>query len=253
MTRRARPLLGTVVGIACDADETAVERAFAAIQRVQTLMNFHSRLGDLARLNAAPPRTAVCVDPWTYRVLRFACRVARASGGAFDVTLPGAPGRYRDVELLGVNQVMFHRRTRLDLGGVAKGFAVDRAVEALRRAGARRGCVNAGGDLRRFGPQHEAVRVRLPGAPAQAVPLPRMRMEAFATSAGYFGGSLHDRVAARRLRLESSITVCAPTCMAADALTKVVAIRGPDAGLLRRFRARAFAVDRQGRLYAAAG
>jgi thiamine biosynthesis lipoprotein len=253
MTRRARPLLGTLVAIACDAGETAVDRAFAAIERVQTLMNFHSRLGDLARLNAAPPRTAVRVDPWTYRVLRFASGVARASGGAFDVTLPGAPGRHRDIELLGMNQVLFRRRTRLDLGGVAKGFAVDRAVEALRRAGARRGSVNAGGDLRRFGPQPEAIRVRLPGAPVQAVALPRVRMEAFATSAGYFGGSLHDRRAARRLQLESSITVCAPTCMAADALTKVVAIRGPDATLLRRFRARAFAVDRQGRLYAAAG
>ena len=252
MIRRARPLLGTIVAIACDADATVLDRAFTMVERVHALMSFHSGTGDLARLNAAPPRTAVRVDPWTYRVLRFACRVARASGGAFDLTLPDAPGRHGDVELLGAHHVMLRRRTRLDLGGIAKGFAVDRAVDALRRAGAARGCVNAGGDLRRFGPQHEAVRVRLPGAPTRSVLLPRLRMEAFATSGGYFGGSIHDRLAGRRVRLETSITVCAPTCMAADALTKAVAIRGPDSGLLRRFRAKAFAVDRQGRLYAAA-
>lgn len=253
MIRRARALLGTIVAISCDADESALDRAFATIERVHGLMNFHSDAGDVARLNAAPPRTAISVDRWTYRVLRFASSMARASAGAFDIATPDASGTHRDVDLLGANRVMFRRRTRLDLGGVAKGFAVDRAVAALRRAGALRGCVNAGGDLRRFGPQHEPVRVRLPGAPARSLSLPPSRGEAFATSAGYFGGSIHDRLAARRLRLESSITVCAPTCMAADALTKVVAIRGPDPELLRRFRAKAFAVDWQGRLYAAAG
>jgi thiamine biosynthesis lipoprotein len=252
MIRRARPLLGTIVSIACDADEATLDRAFAAVERVQALMNFHSRTGDLARLNATEPRTALRVDHWTYRVLRFASRVAVASGGAFDMTIPDAPGSHRDVELLEANEVRFRRRTRIDLGGIAKGFAVDRAVEALRRAGATRGSVNAGGDLRRFGPQEEAVRVRLPGSPTRSISLPASRAEAFATSGSYFGGSIHDRCAPRRSLLETSITVCAPTCMAADALTKVVTIRGPDANVLRRFRASAFAVDPQGRLYAAA-
>jgi thiamine biosynthesis lipoprotein len=252
MIRRARPLLGTIVAIACDGDERALDRAFALVERVHALMNFHSSTGDLARVNAAPPGAVVRVDPWTHRVLRFASSMAAASGGAFDMTTPDAPGSHRDLELLGTTKVRLRRRTRIDLGGVAKGFAVDRAVEALRRGGAKRGCVNAGGDLRRFGPQDEVVRVRLPGEPTQSVSLPPLRTEAFATSAGYFGGAIHDRLAGRRLRLETSITVCAPTCMAADALTKVVAIRGPHTELLQRFRAKAFAVDRLGRLYAAA-
>ena len=135
MIRRARPLLGTIVSIACDADEATLDRAFAAVERVQALMNFHSSTGDLARLNAAPPGTALRVDRWTHRVLRFASRVAVASGGAFDMTMPGAPGGHRDVELLDASEVRFRRRTRIDLGGIAKGFAVDRAVEALRGGG----------------------------------------------------------------------------------------------------------------------
>jgi FAD:protein FMN transferase len=252
MIRRARPLLGTIVAVTSDGSEEGVRRAFAAVARVHALMSFHRAGSDVARINRAPAGAAVPVNPWTYRVLRHALEIAARSRGAFDITVPGSRARQGDVELLSGCRVRLRQPGRIDLGGIAKGFAVDRAVAALRRSGAARGCVNAGGDLRRFGPWGDPVRVRLPGEPDRSICLPSVRHEAVATSGSYFGATVSDRRAARRLRITGSLTVCAASCMTADALTKALALLGPSAALLRHFRAQAFALDRQGRLYAAA-
>jgi len=148
--------------------------------------------------------------------------------------------------------VSLRRALRLDLGGIAKGFAVDCAVAALREAGATSGSVNAGGDLRLFGDASETVRVRLPSSPLACVPLGRASNVAFATSAGYFSNEVLDARTQKPLCGDSSITVRAPSCMVADALTKAVAALGPPPALLGRFRAFAYLLDREGNLYAAA-
>jgi thiamine biosynthesis lipoprotein len=252
MITRARPLLGTLVAIASDGDESGVRAAFSALEHVHALMNFHAVDGDVARINRALPGRRVCVDRWTYRVLRLAKELSGESGGAFDVTVPGSGACHADLELLPDSKVRWRRRARIDLGGIAKGFAVDRAVQALRRHGARRGCVNAGGDLRRFGPWAEPVRVRVPESPWHSIVLPCSSSEAVATSGAYYGGRLHDPRSGRDERREGSITVCAPSCVVADGLTKIVGILGPRPRLLKRYRAVAFALDSVGRLYAPA-
>ena len=106
-------------------------------------------------LNRRAARTAVRVHPWTYAVLEEAQRVAEASNGVFDITvaallvrrglLPAARGRpvphrsasFRDIRLLSGSRVRFLRPLLLDLGGIAKGFAVDRAIDCLRRSSER--------------------------------------------------------------------------------------------------------------------
>ncbi len=253
MITRARPLLGTLVAIASDGGESGVRAAFSALERVHSLMNFHAADGDVARINRARPGHPVCVHRWTYRVLGLAKDLSAGSGGAFDVTVPGSGACHTDLELLPDSRVRWRRRARVDLGGIAKGFAVDRAVYALRRHGATRGCVNAGGDLRRFGRWTEPVRVRVPQKPWRSIVLPRSSSEAVATSGAYYGGRLHDPRGGRKEPIEGSITVCAPSCVVADGLTKVVGILGPRFDLLKRYRALAFALDSAGRLYAAAG
>ena len=139
----------------------------------------------------------------------------------------------------------------LDLGGIAKGYAVDRAVDALRVAGARAGLVNAGGDLRVFGSDEwMPVRLRHPAAPAHTLTLFDVRDAAAATSADYFRDARGGLVEPRAQSLRSypcSVTVVAPTCALADALTKVVALRPADcATLLARHGAHAFTLDTQG-------
>ena len=251
MIARARPLLGTLVAVATDGDEAGVRAAFAALERVHALMNFHDGTGDVGRINRAQPGRAVRIDRWTYEVLRRAQELSERSAGAFDVVVPGSGACYADLELLAGSKVRWRRRARLDLGGIAKGFAVDRAVHALARHGATRGCVNAGGDLRRFGRWHEPIRVRCPQNPWRSIALPRSFSAAVATSGAYYGGRFHDPRRGRSTRLEGSITVCAPSCMVADGLTKIVGLLGPRPDLLAHYRARAFALDGAGRLYAA--
>ena len=92
--RRARPLLGTLVEIRVRGESAragaAVERAFEAIARVHALMSFHEADSDVSRLNRLAHREAVGVDPHTFAVLEDAERLARASGGAFDIAIAPA-------------------------------------------------------------------------------------------------------------------------------------------------------------------
>ncbi len=253
MISRARPLLGTIVSIRADADEGAVKAAFDAIEQVHFLMNVHSSEGDLASINRDARRRPVLVHPWTMEVLATARQISDASGGAFDVTMARQGACHTDVELQYGSKVRLRKPARLDLSGIAKGFAVDKAVAALRERGVRSGSVNAGGDIRVFGDKLQNLRVRVPDNPTLTLPLPPAREGAFATSGEYFGAILTDPRSHREIGMVGSITVAAPSCAVADALTKAIAAAGPEPGLLRHFNARAFLVHRKGTLYAARG
>jgi thiamine biosynthesis lipoprotein len=251
MISRARPLLGTLVSIRADAGEAAVKAAFSAIEQVHALMNVHSSEGDLARINRSAHRRAVRVHPWTRQVLAIARRVSEASAGAFDVTLGRHGACFTDIELLEADRVRLRRAARVDLSGIAKGFAVDKAVEALRRHKVRSGSVNAGGDLRVFGEKPQHLRVRMPGAPQLTIPLPAAPEAAFATSGGYFGSTRTEPRGGGESRIEGSITIRARSCVVADALTKAVVAADPKPELLRQFDAVAFLLATNGTLYAA--
>jgi len=253
MISRARPLLGTIVSIRAAASEEAVRSAFDAVETVHRLMSAQSESSDLSLINHHAQRRAVPVHPWTLEVLRAARAMSWRTGGAFDVTLRRFGASFRDVELLHGRRVRLRRRAHLDLGGIAKGFAVDRAVAALRRLGAKSGSVNAGGDLRVFGNLEPTIRVRLPGNPALAVPVCRIHGESVATSAAYFGSRQEDPRTGRALGHDCSITIRARSCMLADALTKAVAVLGPRPGLLARYGATAYLLDGKGGLHAAVG
>ena len=278
--RRARPLLGTFVEIRLAAPDTATaERAlragFAAVARVQRLMSYHEAASDVARLNRLSARRPVAVHPWTAAVLRRAVQLHRVSDGLFDITVapalarggwlpanrargadPGATAA--DIEFLPGSRVRFRRPLLIDLGGIAKGYAVDRAVSALRRHGALSGIVNAGGDLRVFGPAWETVHVRAPDAPGEFTPLVQLRDSALATSAHYFaarrqGGRLCAPVIDPRTAAPSSaarsVTVQAPECWLADALCKVVWLAGAAAApWLEKSGARAWVFDARPRI-----
>jgi thiamine biosynthesis lipoprotein len=123
----------------------------------------------------------------------------------------------------------------IDLGGIAKGYAVDLAVEALLAAGAKSGCVNAGGDLRVFGAEALPVAVRSAHVPTLAATRLMLRDEAMATSGSYFSSRSHegrqvsallDARDARPVVGSRSASVRAPRCVLADALTKVVLATG---------------------------
>jgi FAD:protein FMN transferase len=157
-----------------------------------------------------------------------------------------AAGALPDViQLLPDNQVRFSDlAVKIDLGGVAKGYAVDRAIEALQRHGITDGLVNAGGDLRVLGPHPHLVDIRDPRRPEHTIFRVALRNAALASSAGRFdpAQSRHalstaviDPMTAMPSQSISGATVCAPTCVIADALTKVVMNAGEDAGTVLEY------------------
>lgn len=261
--RRARPLLGTRLEIEVAAHRssgylhTAIDAAFAGIARVHALMSYHDPGSELSRLNRTASGQAQRVDPRTYAVLQAALQFAQMSDGAFDPCvalrletlglLPnhGGPAdedaTWRDVELVDGALVRFLRPLRLDLGGIAKGFAVDEAVETLQRFEIDEILVNAGGDLRIAGPQRDIV-LRDPAAPARPGHMLSLQDTALATSAAYFSEALIDGRSRKTYLGKNSVSVCADTCMAADALTKLVLFAEPAMAetCLARFNAHAY-------------
>jgi thiamine biosynthesis lipoprotein len=217
-------VLGTLVEMRipdCGSAPAAFEHAFAAVERVHRLMSRQEPDSDVARLNRAAPGTPVPVDHWTWQVLKRAKELHAATGGLFDcAATPGREGTFADLELDG-DRVRLRRPLAISLDGIAKGYAVDRAVEALRRAGATSGAVNAGGDLFVFGEEPQIVHVRHPRDPCRLVSIGAVKEAAVATSGLYFGNSsLIDPRTQRARRTAWSATVIASDCTAADALTK---------------------------------
>lgn len=263
---RAKPLLGTIVSVRArfahaPAARAALDAAFAEIATVHRLMSFHEADSDLSRLHRQPPGTPVEVDARTAEVLRFALALAQETGGAVDPAIghlavgsgalprpggraePGAGASWRDIALEG-RAVACQRPLWIDLGGIAKGFAVDRAVEMLLAAGALQGCVNAGGDLRVFGPEAEPVALRV--LDAHAMPWLSLHEGAAAASGGLpHAGTRHFNPGTGQ-PVDPALFVCvtAPECMTADALTKAVLVmRESAAPVLAQHRANAHLFD----------
>jgi thiamine biosynthesis lipoprotein len=263
MLKRCRPLLGTFVEISADREE-AIEAGFAAVEQVHWLMSAHEPDSDVARINRFAHLRAVHVHEWTARVLERALFWSKRSEGAFDVVragkaamefrrLPQHPEQPRPVashwtwlEIQGAS-VRLLKPGCIDLGGIAKGFAIDRAVEALRGEGCERGLVNAGGDIRGFGSEPWPTAIVDPQGRRTLAEID-IKDEALATSAGlpcgrglsfdHLGGG-HQRWA--------SISVLARAACDADALTKVVWCgKEGMAAILTKFGARALALTRAG-------
>ena len=179
------------------------------------------------------------MHPWTWEVLDLCKRVNHVSGGRFDPCLPVESGRLADIGLPEASVVTRRAPLLLDLGGIAKGYAIDQAIEAMRDAGCVAGLVNAGGDLRVFGrhaheivchdgPRHTRV-VHLEDAALAAScahQTPRTPEHR-----GYYCGVDRSPIAA------GSAAVIAPSAAIADALTKclLAAPDGADAELLLAF------------------
>ncbi|HEY0200505.1 MAG TPA: FAD:protein FMN transferase [Burkholderiaceae bacterium] len=243
--RRAQPLLGTLVEVgwlaSADpstnwADLAATDAAFAAIAHIQASMSRFAPTSDISRFHALAVGGSVPVQPATAAVLAAAQRLHDASDGLFDISLSRAPqGWYCDGELLYKRDAC----TRLDLGGIAKGHAVDCAVQALAQHGCAAGWVNAGGDLRGFGDAAIPLLLR-DEANGGVRAFGHLTDGAFATS--YFApGSRSQAANATAMQVQAHTSVAAPLCIWADALTKVVALSGNASHpLLRQFSAQAW-------------
>jgi len=233
-------------------------------------MSFYDERSDVSLLNRDAVRKPIQVHPLTYEVLGLAKRLWAASEGAFDIAAAGklmewgllprqanthvsAEANTGDIELLPQYHVRFRRALSIDLGGIAKGFAIDRAVDRLRRAGVGSGAVNAGGDLRVFGPDPELIALDLPhhlgdrplvelseGSLASSCGTNKIRLQKGRRVGPHVCGQTRTPASTERF-----VCVAAEDCVVADALTKVVMSSGVKAeGVLRQFNAQAHFYER---------
>lgn len=250
---RCKPLLGTFVEVSTeDGGHSlhAIEMAFTAIEQVQSLMGFHDPRSELSQINARSHLEPIRIHSWTAEVLTIAKEIQIESQGVFNCgighllveagLLPNhfslgnhSFGGIEDLRFVEPNLVQSKLPLCLDLGGIAKGYAVDKAVEALIANGIESGSVNAGGDMRVFGNLSQDIQIRNPSKPHELIQIGKMKVGAIATSSLYFAKRDADAKSymvnplnQEHIEFSGSYSVITNECAYADALTKVVSISG---------------------------
>ena len=276
-----RILMGTfshIVVVAQDnvTAKNCIEAAFDEQHKVDRLMSDYKPDSELSNLNRQADRNPVKVSPETFEVLEEAQRISDLSSGAFDVTVGPLVELWRhaadintppseaeiteakakvgrqNLVLDPTHQTVFFKKAgmKLDLGGIAKGYAIDLSIAALKQNGALGGMVDIGGDIRCFGkpPQRRKtwhIGLQDPGK-ADRPNINQSRLElnitdqAVATSGNYRRFSLIDGQKINHIiephqgyssMALASVTIIADTAITADALATAVSVMGHDKGL----------------------
>ena len=246
--------------------DRAIDLALAWFRRVEAACSRFDDTSELRRLSTQVG-VAVPASPMLFEAVRFALAVAAETGGAFDPAIGGdmeargfnrhyrtgqtvssgvkresAASSYRHVELDAERLTITLRRPlALDLGAVAKGLAVDMAARELRPL--EHYAIDAGGDLyfagRNVDDEPWAAGLRHPRDPGRLLETLRVSNAAVCTSGDYertgidgiAGHHLLDARTGRTADRAVSVTVVAPTAMAADALATAAFVLGPADGL----------------------
>lgn len=249
----------------------AMQRVFAEFDRLDRTLSVWHADSDVSRLNAAAGRGPVPVGADTLAVLAAAIDAGRATGGKFDITfgalsdvwrfdhdqdgrVPSAAEIARRLPLVDYTAVrvdavagtaqLGREGVRVHLGGIGKGYAVDRGVRMLRDAGFSDFLIQSGGDLYASGTRGDrpwraglADPRGVGGASFAAIDL---RDETFSTSGDYERAFVKDGVRYHHIldpdtgepaRLCRSVTIVAPSAMTADWVSTGAFILGPDAGM----------------------
>jgi FAD:protein FMN transferase len=243
MMHRARPLLGTLVSIQVFSEmdvplaERAVEEAFKVIAHIGDVMSAHHANSDLGRMSRALCGDVLRVDQHTVAVLNATRYWLQISSGAFNAFKAGAtlaskgkrPGLSAEVhgsaefDILSPTEVRMQGPVLVDLGGIAKGYAVDQGIEVLQKHGITQAVVNAGGDMRVIGEKRFSVSVLHSSERLRDQLFSRVRYlknEAIATSVAIHPDTEFIPSANKTLPIWRNATVIAKDCMTADALTK---------------------------------
>ena len=252
-----------------EAAATAIEDARAVANHIGLVMSSHLEASPLNLLNRASAGEPVALSPDVFEVLLAARKTYDLSDQAFDVTIlpiirlyraagegkaspePAAiaeareASRWDDLELVETSVIKKRGSAGVDLGGIAKGYAIDRAVQAMQAAGVHGGLVEIGGDLRCFGTPVGGDRWFVsvqdpfhPESPGRTWCRLGLRDRAVCTSGNYrrayvigdqtYSHIIDPRDPQRRLASDfpASVTVVAPDAMTADAWATALSVLG---------------------------
>jgi thiamine biosynthesis lipoprotein len=279
----SRVAMGCTCTVRVCGGEEAVRRAAAAaaldeVDRLDRLMSHYRPDSPLSRLNREAARGPVAVPPELVDVLDVCLRWSRESDGAFDVTVgplmrawgffqdegrvPGKEELVRALEVVGHRHVLLDRNAatvrfdragvELDLGGIGKGYALDRAVAVLRGRGVASALVNLGGSsVYGLGAPPSGtgweIGIEDPLDPSRIATTVSLRERALSVSGGYGRSFEEDGVAwvhvldsrtGRPVRGVLSVAVLSESGTDGDALDNVLFVLGPEGGRPRLGRAK---------------
>jgi thiamine biosynthesis lipoprotein len=251
----------------------AVLDAFAEFGRLEQLQSTWIASSEVSRINAAAGREAIAVGPDTARVIEESLWIASKSDGVFDITFEAMKGLWKFDEgaedriptraaIEGARRhidwrnILFDKaagtvklrkpETRINLGGIAKGYAVDAASRILEQAGLRAYFVQAGGDLYVRGRKPDGSRFRVGIRDPRGknawdyFAMIEVEDHAFSTAGDYERSFLKDGKRYHHIldprtgfpsERSASVTVISPTALWADAVDTAVFILGPRRGI----------------------
>jgi thiamine biosynthesis lipoprotein len=262
----------TTPKVNADAAHRAFDAATAEIQRIETLMTTWRPESDLSKVNAEAGKNKVKVDPETFAVVKESLHTSDISSGTFDITFESLHGLwkfdedldphpptadqvkaklplvgYKHVHLDDAAQTIYIDQvgTKISLGGIAKGYAVDKAARILADAGLEAFYVQAGGDLFARGRKPDGTAwqagIRDPRGPdGSYFAMIDLSDHAFSTAGDYersyvIGQKRYHHIIDPRTGFPAtasrSVTIYAPTAYQADAIDDAVFILGPKKGL----------------------
>ena len=285
-----RVIMGTfarVVAVAKDSQtaEAAIGAAFREQQQIEILCSYHRSDSELNRVNREAFDKPVKVDKRTFEVLQQALHFSKLSQGAFDVTVGPLMDLWRSAGeanaaptdaaiaearskvgwqkmVLDANEMTVRfgvEGMKIDLGGIAKGYAIDKSIEAMKEWGLLGGMVDIGGNVRCFGkPAHVyksgfrrskakwLIGLQDPNvapddlSPGKPVLVLKLTEGAVATSGHYrrfvtVQGKKQTHIMDPHSGYGSanlaSVTIIAPDATTADALSTAVSVMGTEEGL----------------------
>jgi thiamine biosynthesis lipoprotein len=295
--QREEAIMGTRVAVELWSEDAALaqqamDAVMAEMRRTDELMSTYKPESQLSQVNAHAYERPMPVDADIIEVVERALEMSRLSGGAFDITyasvgylydyrahqrptaeqiaaaLPGVDYRQVQVDRSAGTLRFLRPGVRIDLGGIAKGYAVDRSIEQLRALGIRHAMVNAGGDTRLLGDRRGKpwmVGIRDPRNDGGMVTRLPLADEAISTSGDYERYFEEDGVryhhilvpgTGRSARGVRSATVLGPDATLTDALSTTVFVLGVERGMQLIGRlpgVEAVVVDADGRIFYSAG
>ena len=178
MTLMGTEVTITVVSTNAKQAYNAIDLAFAEMKRIESMMSIYNPKSDLSLLNefsSENVNTPIKIDPELYLVIEQSVKISELTDGAFDITVNPILELWSDVKntkvfpteeqvtstlqsvgyrylKLSDNSISFHRSgMSINLGGIAKGYAVDKAIAILESEGIQSALVDAGGDIRTYG------------------------------------------------------------------------------------------------------
>lgn len=288
-----RELMGTQVSVELWVDDKAagqrlMQEVFAEVRRLDLMMNPWNDASELARINRDAGQRPVAASPEIIAVVQKAKHYSELSDGAFDISFAsvGQHYNYRDgvkpseqmvaadlpnidfraIELsAGASKIHFIRpELQIDLGGIAKGYAVDRGILILQKAGVKAAAIGAGGDSRILGDMGDRPRtvgIRHPRKPGEYVVLMPLADTAISTSGDYEryfeaeGVRYHhilDPKTGVSAAAVQSVSILAPSAIDSDALSTTTFVLGVERGLALINRlpgVDAIIIDGQGKLH----